>query len=164
MLRPSLSRPLGRALVTLVVLLAASGLPLRAQSPARARGPVHQLRIYEIFEHNKRAFHDRFRDHAMRIMARYDFRILGTWETSLDGRREFVYLLEWPDRAVMEDRWAKFLADEEWIEIKRRTAAEHGQLVGRIESRELGLTDYSPQSSLVPRPHGPIDDAGCSAA
>ena len=25
---------------------------------------IHQLRIYEIFEHNKAAFHDRFRDHA----------------------------------------------------------------------------------------------------
>ncbi len=155
MLRSSIPRPLGRALMTLVTALGASGLPLRAQSPAPAPGgPVHQLRIYEIFEHNKRAFHERFRDHAMRIMARYDFRILGTWETKSDGRTEFVYLLEWPDRAVMEDRWAKFLADEEWIDIKRRTAAEHGQLVGRIASRELTLTGYGPRSSLSPRPHG----------
>jgi hypothetical protein len=35
---------------------------------ACAAEPVHQLRIYEIFDHNKQAFHDRFRDHAMRIM------------------------------------------------------------------------------------------------
>ena len=28
---------------------------------------IHQLRIYEIFERNKAAFHARFRDHAMRI-------------------------------------------------------------------------------------------------
>jgi hypothetical protein len=27
---------------------------------------IHQLRIYEIFDNNKKAFHDRFRDHAMR--------------------------------------------------------------------------------------------------
>jgi len=31
---------------------------------------IHQLRIYEIFDANKKAFHDRFRDHAMRIMAK----------------------------------------------------------------------------------------------
>ena len=37
---------------------------------------IHQLRIYEIFERNKAAFHARFRDHAMRIMARHNFRIL----------------------------------------------------------------------------------------
>jgi hypothetical protein len=29
---------------------------------------IHQLRIYEIFEANKDAFHARFRDHAARII------------------------------------------------------------------------------------------------
>jgi hypothetical protein len=31
-----------------------------------ARTPVHQLRIYEIFEASKAAFHARFRDHWQR--------------------------------------------------------------------------------------------------
>lgn len=38
---------------------------------------IHQRRIYEIFEANKRAFHARFRDHAARIMRRYGFDIVG---------------------------------------------------------------------------------------
>jgi hypothetical protein len=59
--------------------------------------PIHQLRIYEIFDHNKQAFHDRFRDHAMRIMKKYDFHILAMWEAKNGTRTEFVYLLEWPD-------------------------------------------------------------------
>jgi hypothetical protein len=29
---------------------------------------IHQLRIYEIFEDSKDAFHARFRDHAARIL------------------------------------------------------------------------------------------------
>jgi len=62
---------------------------------------IHQLRIYEIFDANKKAFHDRFRDHAMRIMAKYDFKIVATWESKKDNRTEFVYLLEWPDRETM---------------------------------------------------------------
>ena len=37
---------------------------------------IHQLRIYEIFEHNKAAFHARFRDHATRIMGRFTKAIL----------------------------------------------------------------------------------------
>ena len=41
---------------------------------------IHQLRIYEIFDANKAAFHARFRDHAGRIMRKYDFRILAMWE------------------------------------------------------------------------------------
>jgi hypothetical protein len=111
---------------------------------AAAAAPVYQLRIYEIFEHNKAAFHARFRDHAVRIMEKYDFHIRSMWESRLNGRTEFVYLLEWPSEAVMKDRWAKFMADEEWARIKKETAAQHGTLVGEIQDRTLQTLDYSP--------------------
>ena len=87
---------------------------------------IHQLRIYEIFEHNKAAFHDRFRDHAVRIMRTYGFNILSMWETKTDRRTEFVYLLAWPDEGTMRETWARFMADEEWKEIKRVTSAQYG--------------------------------------
>jgi heme-degrading monooxygenase HmoA len=105
---------------------------------------VHQLRIYEIFEGTKAAFHERFRDHAMRIMDRYGFRIVAMWEARGDERTEFVYLLEWPDDDAMRQAWSSFSADEEWKEIKRVTAAQHGELVGTIDDRRLGPTPYSP--------------------
>ena len=109
---------------------------------------VHQLRIYEIFDTNKQAFHDRFRDHAMRIMKKYDFNIVAMWEAKNDARSEFVYLLEWPDEPTMKDRWTKFMADQEWADIKKETAARHGKLVGEIQDRTLNLTAYSPRKSL----------------
>lgn len=105
---------------------------------------IHQLRIYEIFEHNKSAFHERFRDHAARIMKAYDFHILAMWETKTDRHTEFVYLLEWQDEATMRGAWSRFMADEEWKEIKRITSAKHGDLVGEIEDRMLVQTSYSP--------------------
>jgi len=104
---------------------------------------IHQLRIYEIFEHNKSAFHARFRDHAQRIMRRYGFRILTMWEAK-GKRTEFVYLLEWPDETTKVSAWTAFMADQEWAAIKRATAAEHGDLVGAQEDRLLAPTDYSP--------------------
>jgi hypothetical protein len=106
---------------------------------------IHQLRIYEIFERNKAAFHARFRDHAARIMKTYGFRILAMWEAKGADRTEFVYILEWPDEAAKSAAWAAFMRDAEWAEIKRVTAAEHGSLVGAIEDRLLDLTDYSPR-------------------
>ena len=109
---------------------------------------IHQLRIYEIFEHNKAAFHERFRDQAMRIMRAYSFDILAMWEARTGERTEFVYLLTWPDEPTMREAWGKFLADEEWKEIKRITSAQHGDLVGEIEDRMLLLTSYSPSSML----------------
>ena len=121
-------------------LLAGAGEPQKV---------IHQLRIYEIFDSNKKAFHDRFRDHAMRIMAKYDFKIVATWESKKDNRTEFVYLLEWPDKETMADRWQKFLRDPEWIKIKKETGEISGRLVGEIQARTLHLTDYSPQKTLA---------------
>jgi hypothetical protein len=122
---------------------------LQPVSAAEQAPVVHQLRIYEIFDQNKQAFHARFRDHAMRIMAKYDFKILATWETQHNGRTEFVYLLQWPDRATLTDRWARFMADAEWAAIKKRTAAEHGQMVGEIQDRVLEVQDYSPTHTFA---------------
>lgn len=104
---------------------------------------IHQLRIYEIFEHNKQAFHRRFHDHAARIMHTYGFKIVAMWEAKTDQRMEFVYLLQWPDEATMREAWAQFRADEEWQQIKQVTSAEHGDLVGAIEERVLIPTDNS---------------------
>lgn len=105
---------------------------------------LHQLRTYEIFDGNKAAFHDRFREHATRIMERHGFRILAAWETSTDRRTELVYLLEWRDADAMTEGWKRLVADEEWAEIKRATAASYGQLVGDIDERVLRAVRYSP--------------------
>jgi NIPSNAP protein len=136
-------------IASIAILIAAVILPQRSLASAgEPQKVIHQLRIYEIFDSNKKAFHDRFRDHAMRIMARYDFKIVATWESKKDNRTEFVYLLEWPDEETMTDRWAKFLRDPEWIKIKKETGEINGPLVGEIQARTLYLTDYSPHKTL----------------
>jgi hypothetical protein len=104
---------------------------------------IHQLRIYEIFEDTKVAFHARFRDHAARIMRRYDFDIVAMWEAKAEGRTEFVYLLRWPDEQAKSTAWAAFMADQEWDEVKRATRGQR-PMVGKIEDRPLVLTEYSP--------------------
>ncbi|HUF14944.1 MAG TPA: NIPSNAP family protein [Acidimicrobiia bacterium] len=106
---------------------------------------IHQLRIYEIFDHNKQAFHDRFRDHALRIMQSYGFEFVSIWESSVDGRTECAYLLEWADAEAMSSAWAAFREDQEWKDIKRVTSADQGDLVGEIEDKVLRLTSYSPE-------------------
>jgi heme-degrading monooxygenase HmoA len=114
---------------------------------------IHQLRVYEIFEHNKAAFHARFRDHAARLMRSYGFTIVAMWESRIDESTKFVYLLAWPDEATMRQAWAVFLADAEWVEIKRVTREQHGDLVGAISDRVLHpLGDTSGLSSLPPTP------------
>jgi hypothetical protein len=127
------------------LLAAAAMLALTAPSSATEQQTmIEQLRIYEIFENNKAAFHDRFRDHAARIMKRHGFDIAAMWEAKGQSRTEFIYVLRWPDEQAMREGWARFMQDAEWSQIKERTAAEHGRLVGTIEDRALRRTSYSP--------------------
>jgi len=114
-----------------------------------AQNPIHQLRIYEIFKDNKQALHERFKDHTVRIMKNYGFQLVAIWETEYADKLELVYLLEWKDESTMTEAWKKFKADQEWIDIKKKTSAEHGTLVGEIEDRVLTLKDYSPSKSLL---------------
>jgi hypothetical protein len=150
--KPNAPTPLAQKYRILIASTVILTVGVIADSLARAAEPqnvIHQLRIYEIFDSNKKAFHDRFRDHAMRIMAKYDFKIVAIWESKKDNRTEFVYLLEWPDKETMTDRWEKFLHDEEWIKIKKETGEKYGNLVGEIQDRTLELTDYSPRTVLT---------------
>jgi heme-degrading monooxygenase HmoA len=139
------ARMIGPAILSLLLFGPHSVSSASAQNRSTVDEPVMQLRIYEIFENNKAAFHERFRDHAMKIMKRYGFVFVATWETKSEGRTEFAYLLRWPDERTMTESWADFMADQEWKDIKKRTGAVHGQFVGEIQDRVLHATDYSPR-------------------
>ncbi|MCC9020533.1 NIPSNAP family protein [Flavobacterium lipolyticum] len=125
-------------------LLLVTTFIVKSQTAASDK-PVYQLRIYEIFESNKNQFHERFRDHAMRIMMKYNFKITSIWESKSDKKTEFVYFLEWPDETTMKKAWEGFKSDPEWIAIKKEFTAKYGNVVGNIEDRILTKTDYSPK-------------------
>lgn len=108
---------------------------------------LQQLRIYEINRGNRDAFHKRFQDHALRIMRRHGFKIIDMWESDSGEKIEFVYLLSWPDRSTMDSRWRELLADQEWIDIKKQTAAQSGELVRAVNSQPLIRVSYSPACS-----------------
>jgi len=137
-----------RVLSILVLLLLA---PVSFATEAQDRfvcqsngSELHQLRIYELNRSNKDAFHRRFQDHALRIMKRHGFRIIDMWESYSGKKVEFVYLLSWPDKDTMDSRWKAFLADQEWIDTKRKSVAESGELVGEVSSRSMTRVSYSP--------------------
>lgn len=129
---------------SVLAIIAALGVTQASAGEMTEGASVYQLRIYEIFERNKAAFHDRFRDHVVRIMARHGFDIVAMWEARGESGPEFVYLLRWPAEGTMTDRWASFMGDEEWSRIKEQTAGRHGQLVGRIQNRVMHQVPYSP--------------------
>jgi len=106
---------------------------------------VYQLRIYEVSSELKEVFHNRFKNHALRIMKRYDFDVVALWESLSVVNFEFIYILKWPDVTTMERQWKLFLADEEWIAIKKKTVSETGEPVLKATGRLLSEVEYSPR-------------------
>ena len=110
---------------------------------------INQLRLYRINPDLKDAFLVRFRDHAARIMReRYGFEILSMWLTHEANQLRFVYLLSWPDVATKNDAWQKFMADEEWSEIKRKFHETSDEPVLEIEDILLDAVSFSAPLSL----------------
>lgn len=140
-----------KVILILVVFVAGFIFSFAADSAAqtKSKNPVHQLRIYEIPRENREVFHERFKNHAARIMKKYGFKIIAIWESEKDGKVEFVYLLQWKDKQNMEESWKNFMADEEWKEIKKKSSEKHGTFVNEIQEKTLILTDYSPQKNLI---------------
>lgn len=153
MTHPIIPAPASKLLLACLLAASSAWSPATASDaeakPATSTAPIHQLRVYRILDDTREAFHDRFRDHAMRIMERHGFDIVAIWESRSDEGPEFVYLLKWPDEAAMKAAWASFMADEEWAAIKRETAKVHGRFVDGIEEKTLLVTDYSPSASLA---------------
>ena len=103
------------------------------------------MRTYDLFDDTREAFHARFRDHAVRIFARHGFSFVAGWERRDSDRPQFTYVLQWPDEDTMRLCWSAFMADDEWAEIKRRTAAAAaGPMVGEIDDCLITPVDYLP--------------------
>jgi len=109
---------------------------------------MYQLRIYEVNPEKRSAFHDRFQNHAMPIMRKYGFIIVALWESVTESKLEFIYILKWPDVETMERQWKAFLADQEWIDIKKNMDLEIGEPVLRATGRVLEPLGYSPASTI----------------
>jgi hypothetical protein len=105
---------------------------------------IHQLRIYTLNPANREHFHRRFEEHALPIMRRHGFDVVDMWESRKGDELQFVYVLAWPDEATMERQWKAFLADPEWVGIKKRSAEAHGELVREANGQPLRRVSYSP--------------------
>ncbi len=105
---------------------------------------IYELRRYELFPQNKKAFHDRFQNHVLRFFEKYDFKLIGAWDVEIGSGPMFTYLLAWDDLNTRQTAWDGFNSDKEWAGIKQETYQAHGQLVGKTHSEIVKPTAYSP--------------------
>ena len=105
---------------------------------------IYEERVYEIPNQVRKAFHERFEKHAIRIMKSYGFEIIGCWDEEIGEMQNFVYILAWKDLNTRQEAWAMFNSDEEWTKIKKESTEQHGQLVAKTRNKILKPTNYSP--------------------
>jgi heme-degrading monooxygenase HmoA len=103
---------------------------------------IYELRIYDVVPNRREALYDRFKNSALRLLAKHGFRIIDMWEPT-DGQEKLVYLLSWRDENERAETWHAFRHDPDWQQLKTSTEAE-GMMVTRMDYLLLGSLPFTP--------------------
>ena len=92
---------------------------------------INERRRYTCMPGKRDAVLDRFDRIVYPLFDRHGIEIIAFW---LDGDDPdaFVYICSWRDQAHMEEVWAAFQADPEWVEAKAADEAA-GPTVAKID-------------------------------
>ncbi len=109
---------------------------------------LYELRVYDCCPGRLPALLNRFQNTTLKIWERHGIRQAGFWTTVIgNSNHRLHYFLVWESLAEREQKWAKFMADPEWIE--KRAASEKpengGPIVANVLSEILTPTAFSSQ-------------------
>ena len=109
---------------------------------------IYEYRLYIAAPGRMPDLNARFRNDTMGIFKKHGMRVVGFWTAAVGNAHELHYILEWDDLAHYEKSWASMRADQEWLDIRKRTEA-NGPLVTDVRNQLWNLTDYSPKPTAV---------------
>lgn len=102
-----------------------------------------ELRTYYANPGKLDALHARFRDHTVALFEKHGMTNAGYWVPVDNAENTLVYLMAYPSREARDRMWKAFLNDPKWKAAFKASTAE-GRLVGKVESRFMELTAWSP--------------------
>ncbi|HEY6414474.1 MAG TPA: NIPSNAP family protein [Edaphobacter sp.] len=117
-----------------------------AQNAGASTPAVYELRIYHALDGRLDDLLRRFRDHTVALFTRHGLKSVAYWtptDEPLKGRT-LIYILEHPSRGAATANWKSFQEDPEWIKVKKESEA-NGQLVEKIDSTFMEMTEFSPR-------------------
>ena len=116
-----------------------------AQNAGTNSAVVYELRVYHILEGKQDDLLRRFRDHTVALFTKHGIKSVAYWtptDEPLKGRT-LIYILEHPSRDAATANWKSFQEDPEWIKVKAASVV-NGELVEKIDSTYMSMTDFSP--------------------
>lgn len=133
---------------SMLAVLAALASGCAAGAPAAGKGPAaprfYEMRVYTANPGKMEALHQRFRDHANRLLAKHGMEVVGHWtvESGEGAGTTMVFILAYPSKEAREKAWEAFKADPEWQKAKADSERD-GALVGKVVQTFMVPTDYS---------------------
>ncbi len=129
---------------TIPLLLLAISLLLSTTTSFGEDTRVFEMRTYYANEGKLDDLLARFRDHTEALFEKHGMENIGYFTPVDNQENTLVYFLAYPSREARKASWKGFGSDPDW---KAAFAASkvNGKLVGKVESRFLMLTDYSPK-------------------
>jgi len=121
-------------------LLASATIVVAAESPDTR---VYELRIYHAAPGKLDDLNKRFRDHTVKLFAKYGMENIGYWTPADPSDNRLIYVLAHASRDAAKKTFAAFGADPEWKAAQKASEA-NGKLVNKVESYFMQPTDYSP--------------------
>lgn len=111
-------------------------------------GHVWELRIYTASPGRLPNLLSRFRNHSMKLLARYGMtnKIYWTPTDAAQGSDTMLYyFLTHPSRAAGLDAFTRFRKDPDWLRVRQESETQAGgSLTTKVESIYMYPTDFSP--------------------
>jgi hypothetical protein len=104
---------------------------------------IYELRIYNCLPGRLPKLLERFNNHTLKLWDRHGIRQAGFWTTVIGpSNNDLTYLVAWESLAERESKWAKFMADPDWIAV-RNDSEKDGPIIANIQSSFLAPTAFS---------------------
>jgi hypothetical protein len=99
---------------------------------------IYEVREYTTVPGRMPALVKRFREHTLGLFARHGMEctFISLTELGDNSTNELVYVMRFDDYADMAGKWAAFMSDPEWREVKQASEAD-GPIVAGIRRRVL---------------------------
>jgi hypothetical protein len=105
---------------------------------------IYEIREYTTVPGRMPALVKRFSDHTLGIFAKHGMEVafLSLTELGANSNNELVYVMKFDSYEDMATKWAAFMADPEWREIRRASEAD-GPIVATISRRVLNPAPFA---------------------
>ena len=109
---------------------------------------VFELRVYQTFPGKLPDLLTRFREHTLKLFEKHGMKNIAYWTPMDEPKRNntLIYILQHASRETAAASWKAFVEDPEWISVRDKSEA-NGQIVEKVDSTFMTLTDFSPRLS-----------------